>query len=135
MAAQNISLSFATLILQIIVERIQTRKARHWRHEVTAGIAHQSLDLTFVTPLTGAAIPIPDRIMRQHRVEPLCSLAFAIPHDLRNQAGVIVLEYRLRHRAEEHKRMYMAEYCSTVLTLMLTASSAVQQATFFNKII
>lgn len=46
--------------------------------------------------------------MRQHRAEPLHSLAFAIPHDLRNQAAVIVVEYRLRHRAEERKRMYMA---------------------------
>jgi hypothetical protein len=105
------------------MERIPTRKARHWHHEVTAGIAHQSLDLTFVIPLTGAAIPIPDHIMRQHRAEPLCSLAFAIPHDLCNQAAVIVVEYRLRHRAEERKRMYIGIATRTDLKQTLINAS------------
>ena len=80
---------------------------RGGHHEVAAPIADQTFDFTLVIAFAGAIISIPDHIMRQHRAEPLCSLAFAIWHDLRDQAAVIVVEHRLRHRVKERKRVNM----------------------------
>jgi len=57
--------------------------------------------------VAGATVSVSDHVMRQHRAEPLCSLTFAIRHDLCNQATVIVVEHRLWHRAKERKRVNM----------------------------
>jgi len=81
-ATQDVILSFAALLFEIIVERCPAWKVRYGHHKVAAGISNEPFDLAFVVPLAGAAIPISDHIMRQHRTEPLCSLAFAIRHNL-----------------------------------------------------
>ncbi|EEB82617.1 conserved hypothetical protein [Roseobacter sp. GAI101] len=98
---------FAALFFEVIVERCPTRKAGHWYHEVTTRIADETFDFTFIVPLSGATVSVSDHVMRQHRAEPLCSLTFAIRHDLCNQATVIVVEHRLWHRSKERKRVNM----------------------------
>jgi len=57
--------------------------------------------------LTWAAIPISDHRMRQHRAEPLRSVACAVRHDLSDKAFVIVVEGRLGRRPKESERMNM----------------------------
>lgn len=76
-------------------------------HEVATGIADETFDLAFVVPLSGAAVSVPDHVVRQHRAEPLRSLTFAIRHDLCAQATVIVVKHRLRRRAKEREGMDM----------------------------
>lgn len=102
--------------------QIQSRgKARHWHYEVTASVANQTLDLAFVVALAGAAIPIPDHVVRQHRSKPLGAFTCSIGHDLRHKATVrrgndppdrflillTVVENGTRNGLEESKGMHV----------------------------
>ena len=102
-SAQDITLALAALLFQVIVERIPVRKGRNRHHEVAPPVADQPLDRSLVVPFAGAAISIPDHIMRQHCAEPLGSLPGAVRQDPGHQAFVVVIEDRQGNRPEERK--------------------------------
>ena len=108
MTAQNGRLALAALLFQPGVEPIPRRKAGHRHHEVAPGIPDQPLDTAFVVPLAGPAVAVLDHVVRQQPAEQPSPLARAVRKDLRYQAPVIVVQHRLRHAAEEGKRMHMA---------------------------
>src|SRR5690606_21364666 len=72
------------------------------------GIADQPLDLPLVIALARTAIAIPDQVVRQEPAEQFRPFAGAVRQDLCHQASVIIIDDRLRNRAEEGKGMDMA---------------------------
>jgi hypothetical protein len=62
-AAQDIALTLAALLLQPSVECLPGGEARHRHHEVAPGIADQPLDAAFVIALAGAAIAVTEQVM------------------------------------------------------------------------
>ena len=77
-------------------------------HEVATSIANQPFNLAFIVALAGAAIPVINYIVRQHRAEALGAVAGAIRHDPGDQALVIIVKDRPWNPAEEGKRMNMS---------------------------
>ena len=92
MAAQDVVLSFAALLFELIIERSPTWKAWHWNHKVTAAISNEPFDFAFIVPLARAAVSITDNMVGQHRTEPLGSLTFAIRHDFSDQTPIVVIQ-------------------------------------------
>ena len=107
-AAQDGALTFEALFFQPEVERLPSVKCRHRHHEVAPRIAHQAFDISLVVALARPAIAIPDQVVRQEPAEQRGALSGAIRQDLRHKASVVVVEHRLRNRAEEREGMDMA---------------------------
>lgn len=72
-AAQNLAPALQTR--QTAVQVLKTGNVRHRYHEVAPGIADQTLDLSFVVALAGAAEPILKQVMRLQLGEGSCPLA------------------------------------------------------------
>ncbi len=107
MPAQDIRLALAAFIFQPKIERLPCRKLRDGHHEVAPCISDKTLDGAFIVALAGTAKTVTDHIMRQHRTEPLCSIAGAVRLDFGHKATVIVVKDGARHRTEKGKGMHM----------------------------
>src|SRR3546814_20140966 len=70
-------------------------------HEVAPGITDQPLDVPLVVALSRTAIAIPDQVVGQEATEQCRTLACPVGQDLRHKAAVIVVDDRLRRRAED----------------------------------
>ena len=64
LAAQDVRLPPAALLLEVGVERVPGREPRDRHHEVAAGEADQPLHIALVVPFPGAAVAIAEQVMR-----------------------------------------------------------------------
>ena len=111
-AAKDVALPPATLGFQVGIEGVPARKERDRHHVVPAGVTNHPLNIAFVVPLAGAPIAVPKQVMGLKAAEQRRADARAVRLDLRDQAAVIVIQYRLRNTAEEGEGMDMAVHPS-----------------------
>ena len=97
--AQDITLSTSALLLQVSVEGVPTLKPGHGHHEVPSSVTNDTLHVTFVIPLAGAAVTILKKIMGLKAAERTRSLPCTIRQYPRHQALVVVVQNRQRNAA------------------------------------
>ena len=105
--AKNVALALAAALLQVLVERLEARKARQRNHEVAPRPAHQTFHRPLVVALAGAPVPVPDEVVREKSAEQPRPAARPVAFNPRHQAPVVVVENRQRHRAEERERVHV----------------------------
>jgi hypothetical protein len=62
-AAHDVALPFAALLLQVSIEGVPARKPGTRRHEVPPGVTDHPLYIAFIVALAGAAIAVLKQIM------------------------------------------------------------------------
>ena len=91
-AAQDVRLALAALFLEPGVEVLPGGEARQRHHEGAPRPADQPLDGALVVALAGAAVAVPDQVVRQEPAEEPRPLAGPVGQDARHQAAVVVVD-------------------------------------------
>ena len=111
-AAHDVALPFAALLLHVSVEGVPARKPGTRRHEVPPGKANHPLHITLVVALAGTAITILEQVM--------CPSPFKLDHYFGTERGMKMA--RERHSDEDILKLLRE------IEFKLSAGSDVQSA-------